>query len=834
MDTFSRLTDYFSPTHYDLSLTLERVGRSFTGLVTITGEFHGGDSLPLHAKDLEIISVLYDGKMADFAASDNDELHIHHADLAPGEHILTIKFAGAITDPMHGLYPCYFEVNGEKKELLATQFESHHAREVFPCVDEPAGKATFDLTLTTEEGVTVLANMPTKWQRVEPAGLVTCFNTTPKMSPYLLAWVVGELQKKTATTKSGVEVNVWSTPAHPTSSLDFALTTAVDCIEFYDEYFKTPYPLPKCDHVALPDFSSGAMENWGLITYRETCLLTSKNTSIAAKRYAATVIAHELSHQWFGNLVTMQWWDDLWLNESFANMMEYLAVDALHPEWHVWRDFSNHEAILAYRRDALDGVQSVHVDVRHPDEISALFDGAIVYAKGGRLLRMVQQYIGETAFRDGLRDYFATYAYGNTVGEDLWNKLGAASGKDIAEFMHTWVNQSGYPVVHAAMDQVSQTQFFVGPHVKSEKLWPIPLNSTDPQLPTLLEKQTQNITPTQPYRLNNHDTAQFITHYSDELRAAIIADIKNGVCDEITRLQILNEQTLLTRGEILSTAALLPLLQAYASESDESVWSSIAGAIGEIRQIIQGHTESSAQLKHFVGSLARAQYDRLGWEPVSGESEDDTNLRGTIISLMLYSEDTEIINTAHARYHARPLDELDPELRSLLITNEVRHYDESGSVVSSLLAEYTRTTDNDVKQDIAVGICATRRPESIRELLAAIKDTAIIRPQDVYYWFAYLVRGQHSRELAWQWLQDNWDWVEANFSGDKTMDSFPRYAASSLRTPEQLAQYREFFAPKKSDPALTRVITVGEGEIEGRVAHIAHELRALTDALAKL
>ncbi|HEY5695717.1 MAG TPA: M1 family metallopeptidase, partial [Candidatus Saccharimonadales bacterium] len=452
MHTVSRLIEQFVPEHYDISLTLNRTKRTFSGIVTLNGNSVGGkDTISVHAKDLAIESVTIDGKAATFTAQKNDELVIQHSDLTKGRHIIVIGFNGNITDAMHGLYPCYFTHDGVKKELLATQFESHHAREVFPCIDEPEAKATFTVTLTTEQDVTVLGNMPVKQQRVENEQLVTTFETSPRMSTYLVAWVVGELHKKTAVTKRGIEVNVWATPAQPAASLDFALDIATRTIDFFETYFDTPYPLPKSDHVALPDFSAGAMENWGLITYREIALLANPETvSVSGRHYIATVIAHELSHQWFGNLVTMKWWNNLWLNESFATLMEYLAIDALHPEWDIWLDFATSESIAALRRDSLEGVQPVQVDVNHPDQISTLFDGAIVYAKGARLLRMCQQYVGQEAFQAGLKAYFAAHKFGNTEGNDLWNALSAASGKDITSLMNTWISQSGYPVVTAA------------------------------------------------------------------------------------------------------------------------------------------------------------------------------------------------------------------------------------------------------------------------------------------------------------------------------------------------------------------------------------------------
>jgi aminopeptidase N len=838
MQAFSRLTETFTPSNYELSITLEREERKFSGVVTIHGELLKGDYIPLHAKDLTINTITLDGKNAEFTSADNDELRIINHNLENNQHVIVIDFEGTITDAMHGLYPCYFEIDGKKQELLATQFESHHAREVFPCVDEPAAKATFDLTITSEKDVTVLGNMPVKNQHEENDKLITTFETTPKMSSYLLAWVVGDLQKKTATTKSGVEVNVWSTRVHDPSSLDFALEVSTKCIDFYNEYFDTDYPLPKCDHVALPDFSSGAMENWGLITYREMALLASKSTSISAKRYIATVICHELSHQWFGNLVTMQWWNDLWLNESFATIMEYIAVDALYPDWEIWREFASNESIAALRRDALDGVQSVHVEVRHPDEISTLFDGAIVYAKGARLMRMMQRYVGEDAFQAGLKSYFKKYAYANTVGQNLWDELSRASGKDISKLMNTWVSQSGYPVVSVEKSEnklrLSQEQFFIGPHSPSEKIWPIPLNSSVSELPELLEERSLELSlPQDIVRLNDEDSAHFITKYNREDALQIASLVSQDAVSDITKLQFLHEQTLLAKAGAISAAELIPLLDAYKNTSSEPVWGIISLAIGELRQLAEGDDESESRLKNFVRELVRREYNRLGWKPKEDESEDDTTLRSTILGLAIYSENRQAIDTAHTIFDIDTLSDIDPELRGIVIANEIKHFDTSGIVLTRLLEVYAKTHDNDVKRDICNGLTTTKNSDNVDTLLAAIKDTSIIRSQDVFRWFAYLVRGRYSRSQAWQWMQDNWDWIETNFAGDKSLDDFPRYAANGLRTKQQYQEFSSFFSPFKTNPALVRAITIGEGEIEGRIAYIEREAPRVAAELKK-
>jgi aminopeptidase N len=840
MHTVSRLLDQFIPAQYTLSLDIHRPQRTFSGTVSTQGELVvGQDTITFHAKDLVIDSVLIDGRLAQAATGTNDELRITQDDLQPGKHIVVIGFHGHITDTMHGLYPCYYTHAGVEKELIATQFESHHAREVFPCIDEPEAKATFDVTLTTEDDITVLGNMPVAFQDSDGQRMTTKFETTPRMSTYLLAFVAGELQRKTATTKDNVEVNVWATPVQPAESLDFALDIAVRSIEFYNDYFGTAYPLPKSDHVALPDFSSGAMENWGLITYREIALLADpKHTSISSKQYIATVIAHELAHQWFGNLVTMKWWNNLWLNESFATMMEYIAVDALHPEWNCWLDFATNESIIALRRDSLAGVQAVQVDVNHPDEISTLFDGAIVYAKGARLLRMLQQYIGDDAFQHGLKEYFAAHAYGNTDGEDLWAALSDASGKDIAGFMNTWISQSGYPVLHVSRDDdtltLTQEQFFTGPHDESSQIWPIPLVSTIDSAPALLETPSLSlpVASTEKIRFNVGDSAHFITHYDESLMQQLSGMIADDKLTPIDRLQLLDEATMLARGGVMSSAQLITLLESYKHETSEPVWNIIAMTLAELRKFVDDNPQAETKLRALSESIAQSQYDRLGWEAVHDEPEEDSKLRSTVIGLMLYGENADAISTAKRLYDDMGIENLDPELRPLVISSVTRHGDET--IVDELLQAYIDATSGDLRQDICVGITSTKSPAKIAELLDAIKNDDIVRPQDAARWFIYLVRGRESRAQAWQWIRDNWQWVIDTFGGDKSYDDYPRYSASALTTQQQLDEYIAFFEPKKEIPALTRVITIGISEIEGRVALIERDKHEVQQALLAL
>jgi len=840
MQKITQLLATFIPEQYDLSIVLQRKERVFQGTVTIKGAAPAETpAIQLQSKGLTIDSATLDGKAAAFHHDIDDQLIIEHPEIIEGEHLVVVSFSGKITDTMHGLYPCYYEHDGQKKELLATQFESHHAREVFPCIDEPAAKATFNLTLTTEQGITVLSNMPVASEREENDLLVTRFAETPRMSTYLLAWVVGELHKSTGETESGVEVNVWATKAQPVKSLDFAVDIASRCIDFYDSYFGTPYPLPKSDHVALPDFSSGAMENWGLVTYREIVLLVDPaTTALDTRQQAALTISHELSHQWFGNLVTMEWWNDLWLNESFANIMEYIAVDAIEPDWQVWLDHSAHEVVMALRRDALEGVQAIQTDVAHPDEINSLFDPSIVYAKGGRMIRMLQHFIGDEAMQRGLRQYFETYAYKNTIAADLWKCFSDASGKDIVSLMNAWITQPGYPVVHVRRTgdllELQQEQFFIGTHQPSAKLWPIPLGANSPDIPALLSTSSVEV----PYYaslptpiLNLGNDSHYLTHYSAELLPSVLAQLPD--MSEIDRMKFLHEQTMLAQAGFVASADILAIISHYREETSEAVWSTIAMALNELKKFVETDEKSEQKLRAFTKELTAPQYKRLGWHPKSTEAESDAKLRSLIVALSLYGENQDALDKAQHMYETTAVEALDANLRSGILAAAVRAHQPT-TIIDDLLEAHARTNLSELQEDIASALTTTKKPEVVERLLGLLKNNDIIRRQDVARWCVWLMRNRYGRTKAWQWLRDNWSWIEESFGRDMSFDAFPRYAGSVLMTAQELDEYKAFFLPLSSHPGLKRNIRLGVTELEHRVALNERDGPAVRDALLQL
>lgn len=861
----ARLFTQFQPDTYDLTIAIDEDGLYFYGTVRITGKKTSRPSkrLTFHANGVKVTSVNVqkrDKKGHDTVVPIErvnhhrtlQEVRLHSSQMIyPGDYIVEMQFRSPITEGMTGIYPCNWQdEHHQQQKLIATQFESHHAREAFPCIDEPEAKAVFNLTLITRQGIVTLSNTPVRDQRSltdndllqsgfeklsggATAMTAVTFEPTPRMSTYLLAFVTGDMHKKSTVTTSGVEVNIWATTAQPVESLEFALDSAKRSIEYFEEYFSTPYPLPKADHVALPDFSSGAMENWGLITYRERVLLAYPGEAAPSTlERIALVIAHETSHQWFGNLVTMRWWDNLWLNESFANVMEYAAVDALFPEWHVWETFIADEGLSAFRRDAIAGVQAVECSVNHPDEISSLFDPSIVYAKGGRLLYMLQQYIGEDAWRKGLSAYFKKHAYGNTIGNDLWAALSEASGKDIAGFMVPWLTRSGFPMLSVEQTgrtiRITQSHFQDNPtKADSTRLWQVPTFSNQPSLPPVITTEELQFTSDtdSELRLNTGARGHYIVNYkSKKTREHIAESIRGGTLAEADRLMYLSDNTMLARAGYQSYREPLELLSQYKNEASEPVWGIISLVAGEVRRFIDVDETLEAAIKKYTRELIAVQHKRLGWAERDSESAADKKLRGTILALGLYGDDEAIIDHAKALFDDFMSKDtaLTPELRDLIMCVPIKQGDPVA--FDYLLQLHDRTQNSELKSDICNALTTTQDPEKATELLARITDSTLIKPQDADRWLFYLMRNRHTRDIAWQWMVDHWVWIEKTFQNDKTYDYMPRYAASVVNTPLYRDRFHELFDDKINQPLLARNIALGSEEISVRLEWLARDL----------
>lgn len=672
------------------------------------------------------------------------------------------------------------------------------------------------------------------------------FEPTVRMSTYLVAFAFGELQSKITETKGGVKIGVFATKAHQPKELDFALDIAKRAIEFYEDFYQTPYPLPHSWQLALPDFSAGAMENWGLVTYREAYLLLDPdNTSLEMKQLVATVITHELAHQWFGDLVTMKWWDDLWLNESFANMMEYVAVDALQPDWHIWELFQTSEAPMALQRDATDGVQSVHVDVNNPAEIDALFDGAIVYAKGSRMLVMVRALLGDKALREGLKNYFAAHKYSNATGADLWKALGDASGLNIGKIMNSWLEQPGYPVVTAKINDdgdlvLSQKQFFIGDGKDVDRQWQIPLNSNYDEVPQIMAEQELNLgnyqalrdKNDQPFRLNLGNNSHFIVKYDDTLLNDILDHADE--LDPIAQRQLLQDLRLLAQGQQVSYASLIPLLKQFKDSPSAIVNAELYQIANSLKMFAKPDSPAEQELRQFFDFLSKDQVKRLGWLPKDGESNDDQLTRPYILSASLFARNNDSITQAHQIFteNQTKLESLSADIRGLVLKNEVQNFG-NAELFDKLIKAYQQTADASFKQDLRMAIPNTTDPALIAKVVSYFEDADVIKPQDLRAWYRGLLANQAGQQAAWNWLRDEWQWLNDTVGGDMEFATFITVTAGVFHTPERLNEFKDFFEPKLNTPGLTREIKMDISVIESKVNLINKEQTAVNDAIAQ-
>ncbi len=826
MKQVRQIAPLFQPQHYELVLHLEkRTERAFAGTLTLTGDLpSAANEIILQSKELTIQTATIDGQKAEWQAGADDELALRTGDtLAKGSHVIKMTYEGKITDPMHGIYPCYFKHDGADKELLMTQLENTHAREVFPCIDEPGSKATFGMTLVTEPGITVLGNTPVKSAMEVDGKLVTTFEDTPRMSAYLLAFVVGELGFTEATSKHGVKVRVYATPANVPHT-KFATEFAARLLDFYDDYFALPYPLAKADLVAVPDFAAGAMENWGLTTYRENALLyDEKNSEATIKEWVAAVVTHELAHQWFGDLVTMKWWDDLWLNESFAKWMEHYAVDKLVPEWKVWEQFGSSEFPYAATRDALAGVQAVREPVHHPDQLDGLFDPAIVYAKGACLIRMLQGYVGEDTFRDALRLYMKKHQYSNADANDLWEALDEVSGRDVSSFMKRWVEQPGHPVVSVDLQDgkvaLTQRRFFANPQQPKDEttVWPLPLLSTYIEEDIFDQHTATYAIRGKAARINNGNVGFYHTKYDAASLATIIAELKAGTLPAVDRQGLLIDAVALARAGEQSTADAMKLLAAYSGETSYPVWQAMSSVISAARTIVNDDPKVKPALQKFVANVAEAQYKRLGWDRVASEAYFDELLRPTVIGLMAYADVPEVVTKLLAMFDAanKPEDIPMPEFRATVFVVAVR--ERGRPAYDKLLEWYKAGPSAEERVNLILGLTSMKDGDLAVEMTKLFTDTKLVKLQDLAYWFIYGIRSRYARPAVWQWMVDNWDWIVKNFKSSHDFSDFPKYSASGMMTREELANYKQFFEPKLDDQSISMVIKQGIEEVETRV-----------------
>lgn len=822
-EEFQRLPADVTPINYDIELKPNLKSFTFAGSESISVEVKKAtNSITVNSADIAISSATYQpdgGKELAGAVAFKKEAETvtftFPEELQVGKGVLKIVFTGELNDKMKGFYRSkYTGKDGSDTYGAVTQFEASDARRSFPCWDEPALKATFDITLVVPKNRVALSNMPVKSESDDASDTnlrVVKYERSPIMSTYLLAYVIGEYDFVEGKDANGVLVRVY-TPVGKKEQGLFALDCAVKTLPFYKEYFGIAYPLPKMDLIAIADFSAGAMENWGLVTYRETALLIDpKQSSSKTKQWVALVVGHELAHQWFGNLVTMEWWTDLWLNEGFASWIEYLSVDQIFKDFDIWTQFVNQDLGRALELDALHTSHPIEVPVGPPSEIDEIFD-AISYSKGASVIRMLHEYIGDKDFRAGLGSYLQKFAYKNTFTVDLWAALEAASKKPVGEVMSTWTKQMGFPVIKVMEEQVgdnrvlklTQEKFNAdGQTVEGESSqWMVPIGICTKACPdspaqTVLMKEPtmtvtlENVKEGDWVKLNFDSVGVFRVQYSSEMLASLIPAIKDKTLGPRDRLGIQNDLFALCRAGLSSTIDVLKVVEAYINEDNYTVWSDLSLNLSQIAILLQS-TDASEAYQSFAKFLYGPIAKKLGWEEQKGEGVLTAMLRDLVLLKLGRYGDEATVAEARKRFaaHCSGTQEILADLRATVYTTVLSNGDED--TFNQMLKLYDATDLQEEKVRIARMLGAVK----VEKLIKRVLDFAMsekVRNQDTVFVLAGVISSAAGRELGWKFLKENWTELHSRYEGGFLLSRMVKSMTENFSTEEKALDVENFF-----------------------------------------
>jgi puromycin-sensitive aminopeptidase len=706
------------------------------------------------------------------ADDEAERVHVELAEAAePGAWTLRLEFDGTLNDRLVGLYRSTFVgANGEPRTIATTHFEATDARRAFPCWDEPDLKAVFAVTLVVQAGLTAISNAPEVARRMLDDGRVEIrFADTMTMSTYLVAFVVGPLALTEVVDAGGVPTRVACRPGQEPLAR-FALDASAFSIGFFAEYYAIAYPDAKVDHVALPDFAQGAMENLGCITYRETLLLADPSTATQQELLdVAETVAHELAHMWFGDLVTMRWWNGIWLNEAFATFMSYLAVDAWRPDWEIWPTFARVRA-NALEVDALETTRPIEYPVSSPDDASGMFD-TLTYTKGGAVLRMLEQWLGPERFRDGIRRYLRTHAYGNTETHDLWDALEAETGEPVRRIMDAWIFQRGYPAIHVERDgsvlRFRQRRFGASGR-DDATTWPVPLlvrhvgDGVDEIQPVLVEGVGLEVPLASPDRLvvANAGGASFVrVSYDDDLRGRLVARVaelnpteRQGLVDDAWATVVAGDSAI---------GSFLDMVQALGDEDDLPVWQAILTGLSWCDRFVEGTPREG--FRRFARDLVRPAFDRLGWEARDGEPDLQRALRGQLVAALgVLGNDPETQAMTREIEIERDGDEtIDAQLAAAAVevvaaTGHAGDYERFRRAVRD-----ARTPQEEHRYLFAL---PRFRDTALLARTLADTTTGEIRPQDAPFVIARATTNRDVGAHAWDFVASHWDELNERFA----------------------------------------------------------------------
>jgi aminopeptidase N/puromycin-sensitive aminopeptidase len=822
-----RLPQTVRPEHYTLTLTPDLKAATFTGIETIDVNLaEPADRITLNAVELDLKSVTATagGKEQPAAVTLNKEKEqatFAFADKLPaGKVRLAIAYSGILNNELRGFYLS----KTAKRRYAVSQFESTDARRAFPSFDEPAFKATYDITLVVDAGDTAISNSPIESDTPGPVeGKHTLkFAATPKMSTYLVVFLVGDFQCTTGAS-DGVAIRSCATP-DKLALTPYALDIATHVLHYYNNYFGIPYPLKKLDLIALPDFEAGAMENFGAITYRETdMLIDPKIASVNAQKEVALVIAHEMAHQWFGDLVTMQWWDNIWLNEGFATWMENKPVAHMHPEWNIDQlVVSSEDDSLNLDAQPTTRAIRAHADTR--EEIEQMFDG-ISYGKAGAVLAMIENYLGEETFRQGVHNYLAAHEYANATAEDFWGAQTATSHKPVDKIMESLVAQPGEPLITFGKQAngkitVAQKRFFFSPSIVPDpaQKWTLPVcfkTASGQDCQVLTPAETELKAPAGSAFANAGGLGYYRSAYPASVYAALVAQVESSLTPS-ERISLIGDQWAQVRANTATIGDYLDLAAAVKADPGAQVLDEAFSGVRTAYTHIAASAEERAGLSAWIRSTYAPVYARLS-PPADSDSANTRELRADLFGLLgQRGKDPAILAQAReisARYLADP-GSIDATLGQTALSVAARHGD---AALFDQLQKVSETSTNPEFQEGALRLLAQFADPALAQRSLDYALSGKVRNQDSIIQLGIALQVEETRDQAWKYIQDNWEKVQTQLTPE--MGGFLVRSTGSFCSADARASVEKFFAAHKvpsADQALRHAIESIDGCIELR------------------
>ncbi|KAI1768310.1 peptidase family M1-domain-containing protein [Hypoxylon sp. FL1150] len=812
------------PTHYDVTLEPDFEKFTFEGKVLIDFDVQEETkSISLHTVEVDIHSVqLKSGEsvISSSSAVSYDEskqvTKIEFKDAVPkGKTQLEIKYTGQLNDQMAGFYrSTYKKPDGSEGILATTQMEANDCRRAFPCFDEPMHKAKFTITLIADKHLTCLSNMDVASEtevRSELSGSTkkaVKFNTTPLMSTYLVAFIIGDLNY-IETKKFRVPIRVYAPPSSDIEHGRFSLDLAARTLEYYEKIFGADFPLPKMDMVAIPDFAAGAMENWGLITYRVVDLMLDEKASGAAmKERVAEVVQHELAHQWFGNLVTMDWWEGLWLNEGFATLMSWLSCDHFYPEWKVWENYVTDNLQSALGLDSLRSSHPIEVPVKRASEVDQIFD-AISYSKGSCVLRMISTYLGEETFLEGVRRYIKKHAYGNTQTNDLWAALEDASGKPVRKIMSIWTKNVGFPVVQVTENEkegsihVKQNRFLRTGDTKPEEdqvLYPVFLglrskDGVDESLTLSKREDVFKVKDLDFFKLNANHTSIYRTSYTPDRLTKLGKSAKDGLLTVEDRAGMIADAGALAVSGYQKTSGVLNLLKGFDTEASFVVWSEIIARVATVQSAwIFEDAAVKDGLEAFVKDLISERAHKLGWTFSDTDGHVEQQFKAMLFGAAGMAGDQKIVADAKEmfkKYMAGDKSAIHPNIRGSVFSIALKYGGKEE--YDGILNFYRNSTNSDERNTALRCIGRAKDPALIQRTLDFVLSGEV-KSQDIYLPTSGLRSHAEGIEALFAWLTEKWPEIFKRLSGNPPiLGSMVTICTSSFAKQEQLDKVEAFF-----------------------------------------